>query len=61
MAYLAYAAAWIATAVAVIYGIKYTGSAWCLWAFVLPVNIRLSLSGKYSDDDDGEEDEEEDE
>ena len=59
MAYLAYAVAWIATAIAVIYGIKYTGSAWCLWAFILPVNISLSFSGKHSDDD--EEDDEEDE
>lgn len=58
MAYLAYAVAWIATAIAVIYGIKYTGSAWCLWAFILPVNIGLSFSGKYNNDDDDEEDKE---
>ena len=29
--------AWIATALAVIVGIKVTHSAWCLWAFILPL------------------------
>ena len=29
--------AWIATALAVIVGIKVTHSAWCLWAFLLPL------------------------
>ena len=28
---------WIAVSIAVIAGIKITGSAWCLWAFALPV------------------------
>lgn len=31
------AIAWIATALAVIVGIEVTRSAWCLWAFILPV------------------------
>lgn len=30
------AVAWISTAVAVIFGMKYTHSPWCLWAFLLP-------------------------
>lgn len=30
-------AAWILTALAVIVGIKVTHSAWCLWAFLLPL------------------------
>ena len=29
--------AWIATALAVIVGIKVTHSVWCLWAFILPL------------------------
>lgn len=28
---------WIAVSIAVIAGIKMTGSAWCLWAFALPI------------------------
>lgn len=35
------AAAWIATGVATIFGIKYTGSAICLWAFVFPMIATL--------------------
>lgn len=31
------AAAWISTALAVIVGIEVTHSAWCLWAFLLPL------------------------
>ncbi len=31
------AAAWISTALAVIVGIEATHSAWCLWAFLLPL------------------------
>ena len=31
------AAAWISTALAVIVGNKVTHSAWCLWAFLLPL------------------------
>lgn len=33
------AAAWISTALAVIVGIKVTHSAWCLWAFLLPLSM----------------------
>ena len=49
---LGYAAAWIATAVAVIFAIKYTGSAWCLWAFIFPPGLNLSFSSKHNDDKD---------
>ena len=31
------AAAWISTALAVTVGIEVTHSAWCLWAFLLPL------------------------
>lgn len=31
------AVAWMATSLAVIVGIEVTHSAWCLWAFILPV------------------------
>lgn len=40
----AYAAAWISTATAVIFAIKYTGSAWCLVALVLPAMQKISIS-----------------
>lgn len=40
---IAYASAWIATAIAVIFAIKYTGSAWCLWAFLLVLKLVLIL------------------
>lgn len=33
---IACASAWIATSIAVIFAIKYTGSAWCLWALLFP-------------------------
>ena len=39
---IAYASAWIATAIAVIFAIRYTGSAWCLWALVIPGCINIS-------------------
>lgn len=38
---ICYASAWIATAVAVIFAIKYTGSTWCLWAFLFPASLRF--------------------
>lgn len=38
-----YASAWIATSIAVVFGIKYTKSAWCLWAFLLPVCLNMIL------------------
>lgn len=51
MIYIAYAAAWIATAVAVIFGIKLTGSTLCLWAFFFPAGINLSHNKKTDDND----------
>ena len=33
------AIAWVATAVAVIIGMKITESPWCLWAFLLPLSM----------------------
>ena len=42
--WLAHAAAWISTATAVIFAIKYTGSAWCLVALMLPAMQKISIS-----------------
>ena len=42
MIWLAYAAAWIATASAVIAGIYLTGSAWCLLALLIPLGISVN-------------------
>lgn len=42
--WLAYAAAWISTAAAVMVAIKYTGSAWCLVALALPAMQKISIS-----------------
>lgn len=53
---IGYAAAWIATAVAVIFAIKYTGSAWCLWAFIFPPGLKFSFSNKHNSDEDTDED-----
>lgn len=39
---IAYASAWIATAIAVIFAIRYTGSALCLWAFIIPGCISVT-------------------
>lgn len=47
--HLAYAAAWISTAAAVIFGMKYTGSAWCLWALCLPAMIKIEISSDEKD------------
>lgn len=41
---LIYIAAWIATAVAVIFAIKLTGSAWCLWGFIFPGSIKIETN-----------------
>lgn len=49
---IAYAAAWIATAVAVCVGLYITHSAWCLWAFVLPMNFEVDV--KEENEHDGE-------
>ena len=54
MIYIAYAVAWIATAVAVIFGIKLTGSAWCLCAFFFPAGISLSHNKKTDNNDEAD-------
>lgn len=46
MIYLAYVVAWISTSAAVIAGMYFTHSAWCLWAFILPACIKLTRSHK---------------
>lgn len=53
MIYLAYAAAWISTAVAVIAGMYFTHSAWCLLALILPACIKITYKSK--DDEESEE------
>lgn len=45
-AFWALGMAWIATSVAVIAGIFFTGSASCLWAFLIPAMLRTSSSEK---------------
>ena len=46
MIWIGYEAAWISTAAAVIAGVYFTGSAWCLWALLLPVLIKVESSRK---------------
>ena len=46
MIWIGYAAAWISTAAAVIAGFYFTGSAWCLWALLLPAMIGVKNSQK---------------
>ncbi|MEQ2630112.1 hypothetical protein [Roseburia inulinivorans] len=46
---IAYASAWIATSTAVIFAIKYTGSAWCLCALLFPACIKVSTSNEGED------------
>lgn len=41
--WFAYAVAWISTAAAVIFAVKYTGSAWCLVALMLPAMQKISI------------------
>jgi len=54
---IAYASAWIATSIAVIFAIKYTESVWCLWALLFPACIKASVDISTSNDgDDNEED-----
>lgn len=43
MTALSNAAAWISTGVAVIYGIKKTGSAKCLWGFAFPMLVHSGV------------------
>lgn len=52
---IAYVSAWIATAIAVIFAIKYTGSAWCLWALLLPACIEVRFNSTSNEGDDSEE------
>ena len=54
---IAYASAWIATAIAVIFAIKYTGSSWCLWALVFPACIKVSVDISTSNEGDDSEEE----
>jgi hypothetical protein len=52
---IAYASAWIATSIAVIFAIKYTGSAWCLWALLFPACISDDISTSDESNDSEEE------
>lgn len=54
MFWIAYAVMWISTAVAVIFGIYETGSAWCLWAFLIPAMVDININ-EGSDETNGEE------
>lgn len=54
---IAYASAWIATSIAVIFAIKYTGSIWCLWALLFPACINTSVDISTSDKSDDNEEE----
>lgn len=49
MVYFAYVMAWVSTAAAVCYGVTVTGSAWCLWALLLPAC--LSITKKNDDEE----------
>lgn len=57
MIYLAYSMAWISTSVAVIAGMYFTKSAWCLWAFILPACIELTHKNKDEEESGAIEDE----
>ena len=46
MVWIAYAAAWISTAAAVVAGVHVTGSAWRLWAMALPLLVTIKESKK---------------
>lgn len=54
---IAYASAWIATSIAVIFAMKYTGSAWCLWALLFPACIKASVDISTSTESDNNEEE----
>lgn len=54
---IAYASAWIATAIAVIFAIKYTGSIWCLWALLFPACIEASVDISTNDKGDNSKEE----
>lgn len=51
-AYIAYAVAWISTAVAITYGIHITGRPMlCLWALIFPAGIRIGRKEDEKDHD----------
>ena len=52
---IAYASAWIATAIAVIFAIKYTESIWCLWALLIPACVSIEINTSNESDDSKEE------
>ena len=54
---IAYASTWITTAIVVIFAIKYTGSAWCLWALLFPACIKYSVDISTSNKGDDSEEE----
>ncbi len=54
MVYLAYAAAWISAAAAVIAGMYFTHSPWCLWALLFPACIKLEHHFKDDESDEEE-------
>lgn len=49
MMWIGYAAAWISTAAAVIAGVYFTGSEWCLWALLIPALIKVESSQKHGE------------
>ncbi len=57
MIYFAYAMAWISASAAVIAGMYFTKSAWCLWAFILPACIEIKHKKKDEEENGATEDE----
>ena len=51
MIYFAYAMTWISTSAAVIAGVYFMHSAWCLWALTFPALTKLTQKNK---DEEGE-------
>ena len=57
--WFAYAIMWISVSLATCFGIYITKSAWCLWAFLIPMSVKLiQKSNSKNDNEDDEEDEE---
>lgn len=54
MMWIGYAAAWISTAAAVIAGVYFTGSEWCLWALLIPALIKVESSRKHGEETEDE-------
>lgn len=52
---IAYAIAWISTAIGVVTGVYYTKSAWCLWAFLLPACMQIKFNNSDSGNGNNEE------